>query len=115
MPLQNPPLWVLQVLEAPTIFACRSTHPPSMNVPHLTPRELQVLHLLCDIACWLEKEMPDLLGMTLSTFKSHKENLFRKFKVHNRQELLVQAVRLGLVPCYCQAGQERIAADAAAR
>ena len=64
---------------------------------------MEVLQLMCHPACWLEKEMPDRLGMSLGTFKEHKERLFRKFKVNGRQGLVVVAIRLQLVRCYCHA------------
>lgn len=77
-----------------------------MIPPHLTPRELQVLLVLCHHACWLEKEMPGLLGLSLSSIKRHKEKLFEKFKVNGRLELQVKAMQWGLVPCHCSSKEE---------
>lgn len=77
--------------------------PPAHDpIPHVPPREMEVLQLMCDPACWLEKEMPEMLGMSMGTFKEHKERLFRKFKVNSRHGLLVAAIRLQMVRCYCQ-------------
>ncbi|MBK9420961.1 MAG: helix-turn-helix transcriptional regulator [Flavobacteriales bacterium] len=73
-----------------------------MTAPHLTLRELEVLVLMCHPKCWVEKEMPDLLKMSLSSFKTHKESLFFKFKLNRRMELQFEAVRCGLVPCQCR-------------
>ncbi len=70
--------------------------------PHLGPREWDVLVLLCRADCLLEKMMPAELGISLSTFKTHKEKLYAKFGVDTRHKLIVKAVESGLVPCYCQ-------------
>ena len=70
--------------------------------PYLTPREKEVLLLLCSAECLLEKEMPEALGKSLSTFKTHREKLYEKMCVDTRPKLIAQAVRLGMVPCYCQ-------------
>ena len=60
-----------------------------------------MLLLMCSPECLLEKQMPDRLGMSLSTFKTRKQDLFLKFKVHSRLELILKAVQWGLVVCYC--------------
>jgi DNA-binding CsgD family transcriptional regulator len=70
-------------------------------VPHFTPKEFQVLRLMCDAECLLEKQMPEVLGMSLSTFKTHKERVYRKCQVPGRQQLVVKAIRWKLVECYC--------------
>jgi len=87
----------------------------SEKVPHLTPREMEVLLLLCRADCLLEKEMLDVLHMSLSTFKTHKEHLFALLGVDSRQKLIAEAVRLGMALCYCQqlrAGLEPSTGDA---
>ena len=68
-------------------------------VPFLTEREDQVLRLMCDERCLLEKVMPDLLGITYKTFHTHREHLYQKMGVHSRFELFMKAVRLGLIEC----------------
>ena len=68
---------------------------------HLTKRELEVLRLLCDRKCYLEKVMPEMLGMKPKTFETHRYNLYKALNVHSRQELYIAAVRYGLVPCLC--------------
>ena len=62
---------------------------------------MDVLLLMCSPECLLEKQMPDRLAMSLSTFKSHKEEVYRKCKVNKRLQLIMKAVQWGLVKCYC--------------
>lgn len=77
--------------------------PTNEPIPHFTEMEWKVLLILCREDCLLEKEIPDELDISLSTFKTHKEHLFAKCRVHSRQELIVKAMRWHLVPCYCGA------------
>ena len=78
--------------------------PAAHKGAHLTKRELQVLRLMCDRNCYLEKVMPEMLGLDPKTFETHRYNLYNKLKVHSRQELYITAVRYGLVPCPCGKG-----------
>lgn len=78
------------------------TKPAAGEAPRLTPMELKVLRLMCDSRCLLEKAMPEELGISLSTFKTHREHLYAKLGVHDRLELMHRAVRWGLVPCFCR-------------
>lgn len=71
-------------------------------VPELTPMQWKVLLVICRADCLLEKEMHDVLGISLSTFKTHKDDLCAKFKVKGCRRLIEKAMRLGMVPCYCQ-------------
>lgn len=79
------------------------------KAPYLTPMENEVLLLLCSADCLLEKEMPEAMNKSLSTFKTHKEKLYDKMRVDTRQKLIAEAVRLGMVLCYCQQLRERLA------
>ncbi len=79
------------------------TKPAPGDAPRLTPMELKVLRIMCSPECLLEKEMPDQLGIALSTFKTHREHLYAKMGVHDRLNLMQRAVQLGLVPCFCSA------------
>lgn len=51
------------------------TKPAPGDAPRLTPMELKVLRLMCDHRCLLEKAMPEELGISLSTFKTHRERV----------------------------------------
>ena len=75
-----------------------------VKVPHLTERELAVLRLMCDPNCYLEKAMPEILGMKPKTFETHRYNLYKALKVRSRPQLYIAAVRYGLVPCPCGKG-----------
>jgi len=85
------------------LLRCMDDPPALGPVPHFPPRELEVLRLMCHPACWLEKQMPAILGMALGTFKRHKEKVYWKCKVRSRHELIVKAVQWRLVGCYCTA------------
>lgn len=85
---------LLRLMEAPPA-------PAPDPVPHLTYREMEVLLLMCQAECLLEKQIADRLVISLSTFKRHKEKVFWKCKVHGRLQLIVKAVRWKLVDCYC--------------
>ena len=61
----------------------------------LTPREKEILRLIVDGK--LSKEIAAALGISTSTVEKHRENLFRKFKVHSNVQLVRYALRHGLV------------------
>jgi DNA-binding CsgD family transcriptional regulator len=84
------------------------TKPAAGEAPRLTPMEMKVLRLMCDCRCLLEKAMPGELGISLSTFKTHREHLYAKLGVHDRLELMHCAVQLRLVPCFCQVASEPV-------
>lgn len=76
--------------------------PPALDpIPHVPPRELEVLRVMCHPECWLEKEVPKRMGVSLSTFKTHREKVFKKCKVCSRLQLIVKAVCWQLVDCFC--------------
>jgi DNA-binding CsgD family transcriptional regulator len=53
----------------------------------LTPREQQVLILICQE--FSTAEMVDYLGLSVNTVKSHITNLFTKLDIHSRVELRI--------------------------
>ena len=63
--------------------------------PEITAREQQVLELVADGLG--NKEVADRLGISARTAQKHLENLFKKFKVHDRTELVAHAFRRGLL------------------
>jgi LuxR family maltose regulon positive regulatory protein len=67
---------------------------PTLREP-LTPRELEMLALLCD-GCSNE-EMSLLTGIGLSTVKYHLANVFGKLGVCRRTQAVAVAVHLKLV------------------
>lgn len=68
--------------------------PAQQVVP--SPQQLQVLRCLCMPEYLSRKRIADRLGIGLRTVDTHIENLFRKFKVDSRHELVHQAMDRGL-------------------
>jgi DNA-binding NarL/FixJ family response regulator len=61
----------------------------------MTDRERQVLALVAEGLG--NREVGDQLGISSRTAQKHLENLFRKFDVHDRTELVTKAFRAGLI------------------
>ena len=68
-------------------------HPNKYN---LSPRELEVLHL---IAMGLSyQEIADRLSVSLSTIKTHASNIFSKMDVKRRTQAVMLAQKSGVLP-----------------
>jgi DNA-binding NarL/FixJ family response regulator len=61
----------------------------------LTDREKEVLHLLAEGRS--NKEVAALLDLGLSTVETHRANLMQKLNLHNTAEIVLYAVRKGLI------------------
>ena len=61
----------------------------------LTPRELQVLQLICDGKS--NKEIAVVLGLSVNTVAVHRANIMNALGIHKTAELVVYAIRNGLV------------------
>ena len=61
----------------------------------LTDREKEVLQLLAEGRS--NKEVASVLGLSLSTVETHRGNLMQKLNLHNTAELVLYAVRKGLI------------------
>jgi DNA-binding NarL/FixJ family response regulator len=61
----------------------------------LTDREKQVLKLVAEGKA--NKEIADLLGITVKTAMSHREHLMQKLDLHSRTDLIKFAVRRGVI------------------
>jgi two-component system response regulator NreC len=61
----------------------------------LTDREKEVLHLLSEGRS--NKEVATLLALGLSTVETHRANLMQKLSLHNTAEIVLYAVRKGLI------------------
>lgn len=69
---------------------------PAPGTEELTPRELEVLHL---VANGLDnRTIGRQLGITRSTVKHHLEAVYTKLAVHGRTEAVREGLRRGLVP-----------------
>jgi two-component system, NarL family, response regulator NreC len=61
----------------------------------LTDREKEVLQLLAEGRS--NKEVASLLNLGLSTVETHRSNLMQKLNLHNTAEIVLYAVRKGLI------------------
>ena len=61
----------------------------------LTDREKEVLQLLAEGRS--NKEVANLLDLGLSTVETHRANLMQKLSLHNTAEIVLYAVRKGLI------------------
>jgi DNA-binding NarL/FixJ family response regulator len=61
----------------------------------ITPRERQVLQLIVEGRS--NKEIAGLLGLSVNTVSVHRANIMSELNIHNTAELVVFAIRNGLV------------------
>ena len=61
----------------------------------LTGRESEILKLAAEGKS--NCEIGDCLYISVHTVKAHMIELYRKFKVHNRIQLIIRAIRLGFI------------------
>ena len=67
-----------------------------LELLNLSKRELEVLQLMADGLS--NKEIADRLFVSLSTIKTHSNNLFDKMNVERRTQAVDKGKRLGLIP-----------------
>ena len=61
----------------------------------LSTREKEILHLLA--AGNTNREIAELLFISVATVETHRNNVFQKLHLHNLAELILYAVRKGLI------------------
>jgi DNA-binding NarL/FixJ family response regulator len=61
----------------------------------LTDREKEILHLLAEGRS--NKEVATLLDLGVSTVETHRANLMQKLNLHNTAEIVLYAVRKGII------------------
>jgi DNA-binding NarL/FixJ family response regulator len=61
----------------------------------LTLREKEILQLL--VAGRTNRDVADQLNVSIATIETHRNNIFQKLHVHNLPELILYAVRKGLI------------------
>jgi DNA-binding NarL/FixJ family response regulator len=71
------------------------TAPPAPGKRPLSTRELEVLHLI--VAGQSNKEIAHELGLSANTIAVHRANIMDALGIHNTAELVVHAIRHGLV------------------
>lgn len=62
---------------------------------YLTEREREIVMLILDGKN--KREIADRLSLSVSTIKTNVENIFRKFDVHNKAELIVYVIKNKIV------------------
>jgi DNA-binding NarL/FixJ family response regulator len=65
------------------------------STPVLTPREMEVLQLI--VHGKSNREIAAVLGLSTNTVNVHRANIFQALEIHNTAELVVHAIRAGLV------------------
>jgi len=70
-------------------------NPTPDNLTRLTPREREVLQLVSEGKA--SKEIATILDMAVATVETHRSNILRKLKLHTIAELVLYAVRNGIV------------------
>jgi DNA-binding NarL/FixJ family response regulator len=73
----------------------RSSNLRGERAPGLTPRELQILQLIVDGKS--NKEIADQLELSVNTVAVHRANIMDALGIHKTAELVVYAIRNGLV------------------
>ncbi len=68
---------------------------PDGEVPQLTPRETEVLHLVA--RGYTNSEIGDLFSVSFHTINSHVKHIYRKLSVRSRSEAVFEASQLGLI------------------
>jgi DNA-binding NarL/FixJ family response regulator len=68
---------------------------PAQDQPSLTTRELEVLQLI--VHGKSNKEIAAVLGLSVNTVSVHRANIMQTLEIHNTAELVVYAIRRGLV------------------
>jgi DNA-binding NarL/FixJ family response regulator len=62
---------------------------------NLTPREMEVLQLI--VHGKSNKEIATVLGLSANTVNVHRANIMQALEIHNTADLVVHAIRTGLV------------------
>ena len=85
-------LWTVEASLAPALL-----RPPAPSDPPepLTPREVEVLGLLAEGQS--NKDVANLFSLSLHTVETHRTRIMEKLDVHSSAELVLSAVRRGLV------------------
>ena len=62
----------------------------------LTEREREILKMIAEGKS--NKEISEMLSLSLRTVQAHRANLMAKLHMHDRTELVRYAIRKGLIP-----------------
>lgn len=86
---------VRQVADGKSFGHARSHHAHDNGGDDLTPREKQILQLIAQGKS--NKDIAVLLNLSVNTVSVHRNNLMHKMKMHRTAELVLYAIRKGLV------------------
>jgi DNA-binding NarL/FixJ family response regulator len=89
---------VKKVAAGETVIDPSVNKPPSLKGERahaLTPRELEVLQLIC--SGMSNKEIAEKLGLSVNTVAVHRANIMNALGLHKTAELVVYAISNGLV------------------
>lgn len=75
---------------------------PSHAAPALTPREAETLQLVAEGKA--NKQMADLLGISIKTVEKHREHLMRKLDIHDTAGLTRYAIATGVIESHAPQG-----------
>jgi DNA-binding NarL/FixJ family response regulator len=86
---------IRQVASGETVGLTAAPVPPDADAEKLTPRERQILQLIAQGHS--NKEIAALLGLSPNTVSAHRANLMEALGIHKTAELVLYAIRKGLV------------------
>lgn len=89
---------VKRVAAGETVLDPKVSHPPALKGERnhgLTPRELEVLQLICDGHS--NRQIAAKLDLSVNTVAVHRANIMNALDIHKTAELVVYALRHGLV------------------
>ncbi|MBV8820444.1 MAG: response regulator transcription factor, partial [Acidobacteriaceae bacterium] len=61
----------------------------------LSAREKEIMHLL--VTGKSNRQIADMVHISAATVETHRTNIFQKLSIHNLPELILYAVRKGLI------------------
>jgi DNA-binding NarL/FixJ family response regulator len=71
------------------------TQPASAGVSPLTEREREILQLVAEGRT--NREIADLLTVSIKTVQAHRSNIMEKLGAHDRTDLVKYAIRVGMI------------------
>ena len=80
----------------PEAFLAKLQGGPESAPPEISKREVEVMALVANGLS--EKEIAAKLGLSEKTVNNHKRNIFAKLGVQNQVAMVVEGIRLGLIP-----------------
>jgi DNA-binding NarL/FixJ family response regulator len=73
---------------------------PKLGAPVLSSREMEVLQLIAE--GHTNKDMSNLMGISIKTVEKHRHNLMEKLNIHEIAGLTRYAIETGIIECSVQ-------------